>query len=185
MYRAAACLFVVLTGLTFASPQGNADPKANSDKGPAAPPPSPDIKAILDRLDRLPAELKKIEDQSAKTADLAAEKLAAEINRRLDALHAEIKELRGRVEAVERRPVQAESRRMDTATSMAAVQLVNLHPGMPMTALVNGMLQTVEPGQSMAVPVPAGTVAVQVTQTDATARVRTVAAGQTLVVTMR
>lgn len=184
MFRATACLFVVLTGLAFAAPQGGVDPKTNSDKGPVSPPNATDTKAILDRLDRLAVDLKKVDEQSTKIADLATEKLS-EMNRRLDALQGEIKELRARVEAVERRPAQAESRRMDTAASMASVQLVNMHPAMDMTALVNGVLQTVEPGRSIAVPVPAGTVAVQVTQTDGMARVRSVAAGQTLVVTMR
>jgi len=173
--RSTACLFVLITGLAVAAPQGN------SDKGPA---PAPDAKAILDRLDRFGADLKKVEEQSTKIADLATEKLS-EFSRRLDALHRELGDLRLRVEALERRPMQSESRRADTLATTAAVQLVNLHPLMEMTALVNGVEQRLAPGQSMAVPVPAGSVAVQVLQTDAAARVRTVAAGQTLVVTMR
>jgi hypothetical protein len=174
MFRTAmlSCL-VVASSLFAAEPQPNSDQKT--------PPVAPELKAIIDRLDKIEQSLKNLEPQQTRQLSVWAEMFQKDINELRDWLGKmqrdvnELKAGKGITETL--KPIEA--------TGKATLLLVNAHPFMNMDVMVNGAMHPVAPGQSSPVNVPSGNVTFQVMQTDGAFRARSLAPGVTHVVTMR
>jgi hypothetical protein len=182
MFRLASVLVLgLVASLTTAQDKG----LGNTDKGIQPPPdaarPVPDLRTIAEALDRLERAVRKMDEDHVKFVNLVADRLQLDINNLRD----QVSRMQREMDDLRNRSRVSESRRMTEPAGNATLLLVNAHAALPMDVNVNGVMHSVQPGQSLPVTVPAGNVSFQVMQTDAFMRVRPLPAGVTHLVTMR
>ncbi|MFL5328105.1 MAG: hypothetical protein ACJ8C4_04265 [Gemmataceae bacterium] len=146
------------------------------------PPKVVEMKQSPDRVEQLEQSVKRIEEKLSRLVEqnaVAAQREASELRELVSNLRREVSDMTVRSAkepVVSRKPVE---------TLTGTVMLVNDHPTMIMDALVNGTAYRVMPSTSQAVAAPAGTLSVQVLQTDLMPRARTLLSGETKIITMR
>jgi hypothetical protein len=146
------------------------------------PPKAVDMKPSPDRVEQLEQSVKRIDEKLSRLVEqnaVAAQREAVELRELVNSLRREVSDMTVRSAkepVVSRKPVE---------TLTGTVMLVNDHPTMIMDAVVNGATYRILPSTSQAVPAPAGSLSVQVLQTDPMPRARMLVSGETKIITMR
>jgi len=174
MFRTALFSALLVVGSSFA-----AETQPNTDQ--KTPPVPADLKAVLDRLDKIEQSIKDYSTEQNSKIALWAQMFQKDIFDLREAITRIQKDMN---EFKAGRPT-VETLKPTEGAGTATLRLVNAHVFLPMEVRVNGSMHTVLPGQTLPVTVPAGSVNFQVMQTDGFVRARHLGAGVIHEVTMR